>query len=407
VYLTGWYITTDLEGLSFNPYSGRYMAKRILLVEDEAILAMSEARMIETHGYEVVSAYSGEKAIDLVDSDPTISLILMDIDLGEDMDGTEAAEKIQEKHEIPIVFLTSHAEKEFVDRAKRITNYGYVLKNSGEFVLIESINMAFTLFNAYTQAQEEKENLRESEEKFRTLMNQTIDMLFLHDLDGRIIDVNETGVRQTGYSREELLSMSIPDLDPDYHERENGGRFWKLLDFNQPLVFEARIKRKDGSPFPIEIALSKVTIGGRTYIMTLSREITERKQAEEALNLERLFLSTVLDTIEEAIVICDNHGRIVRFNEAARQLHGLPEKPIPAEQWAEYYDLYKPDGVTPLPTEEIPLFRALQGEHVHNAEIVVAPKGSAPHSLLCNGHQLMDRTGKKIGAVIAMRDKLR
>ena len=122
--------------------------KKILLVEDEALIAMSTAKMIEKHGFLVVTAHKGEKAVEIIEEDPEISLILMDIDLGTGMDGTEAAQKIREKHEIPIVFLTSHSEKDYVDRVKKITRYGYVLKNSGEFVLRESINMAFELFES-------------------------------------------------------------------------------------------------------------------------------------------------------------------------------------------------------------------------------------------------------------------
>ncbi|MFP4407790.1 MAG: response regulator [Spirochaetaceae bacterium] len=99
------------------------MSKRILLVEDEALIAMAEAQMLKQHGYEVVTAHNGKKAIEAVDSDPEISLILMDIDLGTGMDGTEAAETILTSRYLPIVFLTSHSEKEYVDRVKKISGY--------------------------------------------------------------------------------------------------------------------------------------------------------------------------------------------------------------------------------------------------------------------------------------------
>lgn len=143
------------------------MSKKILLVEDEALIAIDEARMLEKHGYEVVSAYSGEKAIEALDSDPEISLALMDIDLGKGMDGTEAAREILKKRAIPIVFLTSHSEKEYVDRVRKFTSYGYVLKNSGEFVLVESIHMAFELFDAHKRVQRENEERVKTEAKQR------------------------------------------------------------------------------------------------------------------------------------------------------------------------------------------------------------------------------------------------
>ena len=133
------------------------MTKKILLVEDEALIAMNEAKMLEKHGFEVATAYNGEKAIEAVDSDPEILLILMDIDLGKGMDGTETAGEILSHHDIPIIFLTSHSEKEMVDKVKGITRYGYVLKNAGEFVLLESITMAFELFNSNNCLKKENE----------------------------------------------------------------------------------------------------------------------------------------------------------------------------------------------------------------------------------------------------------
>ncbi len=139
-------------------------------------------------------------------------------------------------------------------------------------------------------------------------------------------------------------------------------------------------------------------------VRELERAESERKRAEQELESERIFLSAVLDSIEEAIVICDQEGRLIRFNEAARRLHGLPVRPIPPDQWAEYYDLYEMDGITPLPMEEIPLFRALQGEHVQNAEIVVAAKHTGPHSLVCSGQALTNEKGSVTGAVVAMHD---
>ena len=107
------------------------MPTRILLVEDQAVLALAEAQTLERHGFDVVTAHRGEKAIEIVGTTPDLDLILMDIDLGEGMDGTQAAERILEMRAIPIVFLTSHTENEYVDRVERISGYGYVLKKIG------------------------------------------------------------------------------------------------------------------------------------------------------------------------------------------------------------------------------------------------------------------------------------
>ncbi|HKK65918.1 MAG TPA: response regulator, partial [Clostridia bacterium] len=142
------------------------MTSKILLVEDEAILAMAQAQKLQKNGFDVVLAHKGEQAVDMVATDRDVSLVLMDIDLGRGIDGTEAAQRILGDREIPIVFLTSHSEKEYVDKVKKITGYGYVLKNSGEFVLIESINMAYTLFAAKREA---LQHLHDSESAYQEL----------------------------------------------------------------------------------------------------------------------------------------------------------------------------------------------------------------------------------------------
>jgi PAS domain S-box-containing protein len=118
---------------------------KILLVEDEKITAIFESTLLKRAGYDVVCAETGEQALSMVGQDTDIDLILMDIDLGAGMDGTEAAGSILASHDIPLVFLSSHTEPEIVDKTEKINSYGYVVKDSGETVLLASIRMAFKL----------------------------------------------------------------------------------------------------------------------------------------------------------------------------------------------------------------------------------------------------------------------
>jgi CheY-like chemotaxis protein len=123
--------------------------KKILLVEDEAIIGLSGKKQLEKYGYNVLHTMTGEKAIDIVlNQNESIDLILMDIDLGRGIDGVMAAKLILKEKEIPIVFLSNHTEPEIVEKTKKIASYGYVVKSSGIRVLNESIKMAFKLFNA-------------------------------------------------------------------------------------------------------------------------------------------------------------------------------------------------------------------------------------------------------------------
>ncbi|WP_017298385.1 PAS domain S-box protein [Nodosilinea nodulosa] len=137
----------------------------------------------------------------------------------------------------------------------------------------------------------------------------------------------------------------------------------------------------------------------------LQIEIAERQQADTALRKEREMLRVLLENVQAGIVACDEAGILTLFNQTAREFHGLPQQPLPPEQWATYYDLYQADGKTPMPMAAIPLFRALQGEGVDNAEMVIAPKqGGKSRTVLANGQAIAAVDGSCQGAVVVMHD---
>ncbi len=127
-----------------------------------------------------------------------------------------------------------------------------------------------------------EEALRESEERYRTMMEQAADAVFLHDGNGRILDVNRKACQSLGYSREELLAKSIKDIDPEAIQAGKHGLWGKIL-AGEHVTFESRQMRKDGSFFPVEVTLGSVRLQLGPVILGLARDITERKRAEEAL----------------------------------------------------------------------------------------------------------------------------
>jgi CheY-like chemotaxis protein len=115
---------------------------RILIVEDEHIVAMGIKRMLKNLGYTVTGvASSGEDAI--VKAESTFpDVVLMDIMLKGDMDGVEAAKKIKEKFEIPIVYLTAYSDNKILERAKTTEPLGYIIKPFDEKDLYSNIEVA-------------------------------------------------------------------------------------------------------------------------------------------------------------------------------------------------------------------------------------------------------------------------
>ncbi|MEC4814236.1 MAG: PAS domain S-box protein [Scytonema sp. PMC 1069.18] len=142
----------------------------------------------------------------------------------------------------------------------------------------------------------------------------------------------------------------------------------------------------------------------QTGVLVYCLDITERKELEITLRKEQDFLKVLLDNVQAGIVACDADGQLKLFNKAARLFHGLSEQPLFPEEWAEYYDLYLPDGKTPMSTTDIPLFRALQGQQVHDVEMMIVPNQGVPRVLSANGQAIVNLNGEKQGAVVVMHD---
>lgn len=134
------------------------------------------------------------------------------------------------------------------------------------------------------------------------------------------------------------------------------------------------------------------------------RDVTQRKQLEQEREHQREFLDALLESLSEGIVACDEHGTLSVFNRVTRELHGLPQEPLPPDEWGARYNLFAADGVMPLAMDNIPLFRALRGEIVKDAAMVIAPVGRPRRLVQCNGQAIATVSGRKLGAVVAMHD---
>lgn len=152
------------------------MGKTILLVEDEILIAVDRAEFLERNGFTVITAINGIQAIEKIESGTRIDLILMDINLGHGMDGTESAEIILKEHDIPVVFLTNYTEVKIVEKTHKVKSYGYVVKDSGDTVLLASITMAFRLYETQRELIVREEKLKsvlaEREYVEKRLMNE-------------------------------------------------------------------------------------------------------------------------------------------------------------------------------------------------------------------------------------------
>ncbi|AFL85145.1 PAS domain S-box [Belliella baltica DSM 15883] len=135
-----------------------------------------------------------------------------------------------------------------------------------------------------------------------------------------------------------------------------------------------------------------------------TQDITAKKLAEKELENEREFLKSLMESLSEAIVACDENGKIIISNRAAREIHGMEVKETMPENWGETYDLYHKDGKTLLRKEEIPLYRAFRGEKIIEEEFKIIPQGESERTVLATGTPITSLEGKNLGAVVAMKD---
>lgn len=184
-----------------------------------------------------------------------------------------------------------------------------------------------------TERKQAEELLRASEKKYREIFNASSEAIFIHDAEsGRIIDVNDSMLRIYGFnSKEEVLGGKVVDLsgDPRANTEDDVLRLIKKTINEGSQIFEWLARRKDGTTFWMEIQLKKTDIGGQGRILAVGRDITERKQAEEAIRENELKYRSLFDYSMDAILLTrPDDGTILDVNTAACRMFGRTKQEI-------------------------------------------------------------------------------
>jgi len=169
--------------------------------------------------------------------------------------------------------------------------------------------------------------LKESEKRYRLLVENAGDAIYLADETGRLLDVNPEAERQTGYSRRELLAMNIPDLDMNQTPQVLA-EFVQAFKSLDNASFETVHRRKDGTPLPVEVRTVRLEKNGRMLMLGIVRDITGRKQAEEELARQKNLLASVIEGTPDAVYVKDTAGRYLLVNRVTARLFGKPAEEI-------------------------------------------------------------------------------
>jgi PAS domain S-box-containing protein len=173
-----------------------------------------------------------------------------------------------------------------------------------------------------------EEALAASEANYRAIFEAAEDAIFIHDYDsGAILDVNPKACSTYGYSREEFRRLSVGDISGNvapYTNEEALRLIGEVRAGRGPLSFEWRRRNKDGALHWDEVTLKKVDIAGRPRILAMTREITERKSAVEALRASEQQYRAIFNASADSLVLRDKDFRVVDVNPAYEAMSGRP-----------------------------------------------------------------------------------
>lgn len=260
-------------------HSSERSVPRILIVEDEALLAVDLEESLKDFGYKVVGAVAtGDRAVrETLQSEP--DLILMDINLPGELDGIEAYSRIREHLDIPVVYLTGYSERDVLERAKRTEPYGYLAKP------ISLAELRSTLETALYKHEADK-RVRESEERLRSILDSLHDFVFVLNMEGVFTDCHippnlksKLYVQPKNFIGRCYKEVLPPDVSRLLDEAVNS-----LEQTEVPQQFDYQLDLGDRQEWFAARISRRRDIRGRICGVTIvCRDITARKMAEEAL----------------------------------------------------------------------------------------------------------------------------
>jgi len=253
---------------------------RVLVVEDEAVVAMDIRSQLERLGYEVVgTASSAGKGVETARSSSP-DLVLMDIQLAGDRDGIDAARQVRDELKIPVVFLTAFADEKTLAKAKEVSPYGYIVKPFDEQDLQTMIEIALSRSQA-------ERSLEKSHANLMAILDSQRQGAIVIDAQDRITFVSRVAERMTGLARDELVGVPWKKALP--LERGVFDRLTELATAPSGSRRKVPVEiRRQGSRFNIEIEIVEDPRNGAGFILFLY-DVSEVSQLRSMLDEEAVF----------------------------------------------------------------------------------------------------------------------
>jgi PAS domain S-box-containing protein len=276
------------------------------------------------------------------------------------------------------------------------------------FVVGTAALIYFLLQRELAAHQRAREALAESETRFRTLLEQAADAIFVSDLDGLIRDANRQACDSLGYSREALLGRSLVEIDADLASDADLRQFLERIVSDGPATQERRFQRADGQSFPVELRIGIIVLGRRQLVLGLARDISVRRANAERLAQLQALLQAAIEQSPAGIIIADAPDATIRIaNPAALGIRGDADvalTDIPVDRHPKNWQTFHPDGRLFAP-EDLPLSQAiLFGKTTRNKDVIIKQPDGQERWVLGNAAPVRDPDGKIVAGVVVFPD---
>ena len=296
---------------------------QILVVEDDPINAQTIKQDLVGLGYAVPRiAHSGPEAIARA-HELQPALLLMDIDLGGEMDGVTVASIINKTLDIPTVYLTALHEEGLLERIPGTSAYGVLSKPIDDDTLHSTIELAL---RKHRQHQARSTSIARLEVRYQALIEAAPDAMVFTNREGVIQLLNQQAVRMFGYPVKELIGQPVESLMPDSQRHAHIHLRQKYTD--QPVAMamgegmDRLGLRKDGSTFPLEIKLSPIHSDDDLMIAASIRDVSQQKAVQESLRLSRQRYQIMYDNNPLMLFTIDRRGTLLSVNAYGAQQLG-------------------------------------------------------------------------------------
>jgi formate hydrogenlyase transcriptional activator len=316
----------------------------VIVADDDEDLRWIVGNWLETHGLATLGVGSGADAIAAVQQHPDC-LLLLDYFLP-DMDGRRFLDKLNTLGiVVPFVVMTGNGDERIAVEMMRLGARDYIVKQA-DFTdllmpIVERVLAQVATEQRLTQAEQA---LRDSEIKYRVLMDDAPDAILLADEEGHIVEANRQAERLLGLPRADISRLHLSALLPEGAFAALTARSVDPPQNDRCSVSDALVLRGDGSKIPADVTASLVTFGGRKVSQVVFHDITERKRAEEELRIAFTEIRVLKEQLEaenvylrEEVKLGHDHGDIVGESAAIRRTLALAEQVAPTDSTVLIY----------------------------------------------------------------------